>query len=161
MVCNHCVKPFVFSPFSNRLHKNWTSEPFAVHLRHVCYFSFFFANLTRIDWHVCVYTPWNFAKKTVCISKQAGQLSWSLPRKRRRANGLMVIHFRIVFGFPTLCKIHLLIVYVRNLIEPEKKTLTIEETHWDIWCEHVTHDKQEFMHTSGLDVAKELLQKHN
>lgn len=84
MVCNHCVKPFVFSPFSNRLHKNWTSEPFAVHLRHVCYFSFFFANLTRIDWYVCVLdTPWNLAEKTVCISKQAGQLSWSLSREKK------------------------------------------------------------------------------
>lgn len=97
MVCNHCVKPFVFSPFSNRLHKNWTSEPFAVHLRHVCYFSFFFANLTRIDWHVCVYTPWNFAKKTVCISKQAGQLIRSLSRKKTKSKWINGYSFSYCF----------------------------------------------------------------
>lgn len=29
----------------------------------------------------------------------------------------------------------------------------------DIWCEHWADDKQEFMHTSGVDVSKDLLTK--
>lgn len=88
------------------------------------------------------------------------------PRKTKQkqfdVNGLMVIHFCVVFVFEFSNAMQNTFAYcIREEFDrnAERKKRVHRRAPWDIWCEHATDDKQEFMHTSGVDVAKELAAK--
>lgn len=97
-----------------------------------------------------------------------GEIALGQKQKRFDVNGLMDIHFFFFFGFFR----NLFRWYAKSIayVKSCQKSVAQEEcarergvgeaTPLGIRCEHAD-DKQEFMHTSGVDVSKKLLQKHN